>query len=219
MSSTSVDCAHGFGRARPRRVYERPGKRIFDICFVLLALPIALPLLVVLAGLLMLQGGRPFFRQDRVGRNGRVFSMLKLRSMVPDADRMLAAHLDADPAAQREWTEKQKLTHDPRITRLGALLRKSSMDELPQLWNVLTGDMSIVGPRPMMVSQKHLYPGTAYYSVRPGMTGLWQISRRNSSSFAARAHFDAHYCRSMSLGKDLWIILRTAVVVLRGTGC
>lgn len=219
MSTTSVDCSFDYAVPRHRRIYQKAGKRVLDICFVLMALPIVLPVVVVAACLLTLEGGRPFYRQDRIGRNGRVFSMVKLRSMVPHADRMLAAYLEANPEALAEWSEKQKLTNDPRITRLGGLLRKTSLDELPQLWNVLMGDMSIVGPRPMMVSQKHLYPGTAYYSVRPGITGLWQISRRHTSSFAARTHFDAFYCRTISLKKDLQIILRTVTVVLRGTGC
>ncbi|MAC81905.1 MAG: sugar transferase [Rhodobacteraceae bacterium] len=219
MSTTSVDCSFDYARPKHRRVYQRLGKRLLDVCFVLLALPIVLPLVLLAAALLAMESGRPFYRQDRIGRNGRVFSMVKLRSMVPDADKMLAAYLEANPEALKEWSEKQKLTCDPRITRMGGLLRKTSLDELPQLWNVLMGDMSIVGPRPMMVSQKHLYPGTAYYSVRPGITGLWQISRRHTSSFAARTHFDAHYCRTISLKKDLQIILRTVTVVLRGTGC
>ena len=171
-------------------VYAGLGKSVFDILFVILAAPIALPLVAVLALILAVTGGSPFYLQDRVGRGGRTFRMIKLRSMVRKADALLEAHLAANPAARREWDEKQKLTDDPRITAFGRFLRKSSFDELPQLWNVFRGEMSIVGPRPMMTSQQSLYPGRAYYALRPGITGLWQVSDRNRSSFAARASFD-----------------------------
>lgn len=199
--------------------YAGLGKSIFDILFVILAAPIALPLVAVLALILAVTGGSPFYLQDRVGRGGRTFRMIKLRSMVRNADDLLEAHLAANPDARREWDEKQKLTNDPRITLFGRFLRKSSFDELPQLWNVFRGDMSIVGPRPMMTSQRSLYPGRAYYALRPGITGLWQVSDRNESSFAARASFDQTYLKTLSFRGDLSILARTAVVVFRGTGC
>lgn len=202
-----------------RGMYPRIGKRLLDVSFVLLALPFALPLVIIAALLLIIESGHPFYFQDRIGKNGKVFRIMKLRSMVPNADKLLAEYLAGNPEAREEWDKKQKLENDPRITPVGSLLRKTSMDELPQLWNVLRGDMSIVGPRPMMVDQRDLYPGTAYYTVRPGITGLWQVSRRNSTSFAARTHFDAYYCRTVSLTKDIGIIMRTVTVVLRGTGC
>ena len=138
--------------------------------------------------------------------------------MVVDADARLAAHLAADPALRAEWDETQKLKRDPRITAVGRLLRKTSLDELPQLWNVLKGDMSLVGPRPMMPEQRALYPGRAYYQMRPGLTGPWQVSDRNAVSFAGRAEFDADYARRMSLATDLCILFLTVWVVLRGTG-
>ena len=138
--------------------------------------------------------------------------------MVPRADTLLEYHLRKNPEARREWDETQKLKRDPRITRIGCFLRKSSLDELPQLWNVLMGDMSLVGPRPMMVDQEALYPGTAYFELRPGITGLWQISDRNASSFAERAKFDDRYLNSCSLSQDISILLQTTGVVLRGTG-
>jgi lipopolysaccharide/colanic/teichoic acid biosynthesis glycosyltransferase len=138
--------------------------------------------------------------------------------MVPGADALLEYHLRKNPEARREWDETQKLKNDPRITRIGAFLRKSSLDELPQLWNVLRGEMSLVGPRPMMVDQRTLYPGTAYFDLRPGITGLWQISERNETSFAERAVFDNRYLASLSLSLDVSILLRTVSVVLRGTG-
>ncbi len=145
--------------------------------------------------------------------------MWKLRSMVADADSLLEAHLAANPAARAEWDRSQKLRSDPRITVLGRIIRKTSLDELPQLWNVLRADMSLVGPRPMLPEQRILYPGTAYYALRPGITGFWQISVRNESSFAQRAKFDAAYLRQMSLKTDILVMLRTVRVVLCGTGC
>jgi len=203
----------------PRSIYANRLKRVLDICFVLISAPMALVLIAILSLLIMRDGKRPFYTQERVGRNGRVFRMLKLRSMVAHADARLQAHLDACPEARREWEVTQKLRHDPRITRIGRFIRKTSLDELPQLWNVLIGHMSIVGPRPMMPSQRALYPGNAYYAMRPGITGYWQISLRNESSFAERAQFDTDYFRDMSLLTDLRVMLCTVSVVIRGTGC
>jgi lipopolysaccharide/colanic/teichoic acid biosynthesis glycosyltransferase len=179
---------------------------------------VILPLIALLALLISLDGHSPFYRQKRLGRHGRIFTLWKLRSMVAGADARLEAHLTADPVARAEWTLTQKLKEDPRITRIGRFLRKSSADELPQLWNVLRGDMSLVGPRPMMPDQASLYPGTAYYALRPGITGSWQVSARNDSSFADRARFDTDYERRVSAATDLAILLATVRVVLRGTG-
>jgi exopolysaccharide production protein ExoY len=200
------------------RVYARGLKRALDVLLVLIA---ALPVLAVvlpLAALIARDGHNPFYLQERVGRNGRIFRMVKLRSMVPDADAVLEAHLASDPALRAEWDQFQKLRDDPRITAIGQLIRRTSLDELPQLWNVLMGHMSIVGPRPMMCSQRVLYPGTEYYALRPGITGFWQTSVRNESSFRERAAFDRSYFQQLSLGTDLRVIWRTVFVVLRGTG-
>ncbi|MCV2863304.1 sugar transferase [Albidovulum sediminicola] len=180
---------------------------------------VALPLIGLLAVLVALDGHSPFYRSDRVGRNGRTFHMLKLRTMVPGADRMLRDYLAQNEAAQLEWDCKQKLAHDPRITRIGRFLRKSSLDELPQLWNVLIGDMSLVGPRPMLPEQRDLYSGLSYYALRPGVTGLWQVSERNTSEFARRAEIDRLYERDLSLSGDLRILAATVQVVVKGTGC
>jgi lipopolysaccharide/colanic/teichoic acid biosynthesis glycosyltransferase len=130
----------------------------------------------------------------------------------------MEACLAADPLLRQEWNQTQKLKADPRITRVGRLLRKSSLDELPQLWNVLIGDMSLVGPRPMMTSQQALYPGQAYYALRPGLTGYWQISERNESSFADRAGYDDRYERDVSLATDIRVLFATLRAVARGTG-
>jgi exopolysaccharide production protein ExoY len=201
-----------------RRLYRLVVKRALDITLIILALPVALPLVALMALLAALDGASPFYRQERVGRDGRIFQLLKIRTMVPDADAQMAAYLAANPEAKREWDETQKLKHDPRITRVGDMLRKTSLDELPQLWNVLRGDMSIVGPRPMMVDQQPLYPGRAYYRLRPGITGPWQVSDRNNGTFAGRAKFDTAYYRDLSLATDLSILLRTVSVVIRRTG-
>ena len=180
--------------------------------------PFVLPVVLLLGLLISRDGGSAFYCQDRIGRGGKVFRLWKLRSMVMDADRKLEHYLAGNPAARAEWDEHQKLKDDPRITALGRLIRKTSLDELPQLWNVLTGDMSLVGPRPMLPSQARLYPGRAYYRLRPGLTGFWQISDRNHTSFAARAAYDTQYARRLSLLTDLLVLVATVWVVIRGTG-
>jgi lipopolysaccharide/colanic/teichoic acid biosynthesis glycosyltransferase len=198
--------------------YRRFLKRAFDMLAVVLAAPVVLPVVLLFGFLIARDGGPMFYSQDRIGRGGRVFRLWKLRSMVTDAERRLEEHLARDPAARAEWAETQKLKNDPRITPLGRLIRKTSLDELPQLWNVLRGEMSLVGPRPMMPAQTPLYPGRAYYSLRPGLTGFWQISSRNESSFAGRAAYDTEYARRLSLFTDVLVLLATVRVVLRGTG-
>lgn len=217
-SDCTTAVALGAPRLFPVGFYRSFGKSVVDIAFVLLVAPIALPMIAVAVVVLLMQGVQPFYRQARVGRDGRIFQMLKLRTMVPDADRKLAAYLAEHPAARAEWEHKQKLMNDPRVTRLGRLLRKTSMDELPQLWNVLCGDMSIVGPRPMMPEQQSMYPGVAYYRMRPGITGYWQVSDRNRTSFARRADHDTAYFENISFLTDAAVLVRTAVVVVRGTG-
>jgi lipopolysaccharide/colanic/teichoic acid biosynthesis glycosyltransferase len=198
--------------------YTHYGKRLLDITLVLLAAPAVLAVAVVIAVLVSLDGSAPIFRQLRVGRHGRLFRMWKFRSMVPEAGVMLRAHLVKYPAAAAEWHHYQKLKQDPRITRVGAVLRRTSLDELPQLWNVLKGEMGLVGPRPMLPDQQALYPGQAYYSLRPGLTGPWQVSDRNACGFADRAGFDSRYVAEMSLGTDLRLIGATLPVVAKASG-
>ncbi|SHL56074.1 Sugar transferase involved in LPS biosynthesis (colanic, teichoic acid) [Roseovarius marisflavi] len=206
-------------RRHRTRIYTGFFKRLMDIVIVIIAaLPVA-AVVAVLAALVALDGKSPFFAQNRVGRNGVTFRMWKLRSMVNDAEAQLETYLNANPEHRREWDEHQKLRHDPRITPIGRIIRKTSLDELPQLFNVLKGDMSIVGPRPMMPSQRAMYPGLAYFAMRPGITGFWQISVRNESSFAERVEFDNSYFKEMSFVTDVSVILRTFRVVLCGTGC
>ncbi|SET20850.1 sugar transferase [Paracoccus homiensis] len=194
-------------------------KRPLDLFLILLATPVIVPLIFLLALLVKRDGGNAFYSQERVGRNGKIYRIWKLRSMVSDADEVLPAYLAENPNAQAEWEENQKLRHDPRITRLGHVLRRCSLDELPQLWNVVRGDMSLIGPRPMMPSQQIYYTGDAYYDLRPGITGYWQVAGRNRTSFSARAMYDDVYDRNLSLGSDIGILWRTVGVVLRATGC
>jgi exopolysaccharide production protein ExoY len=202
----------------PVGLYKRSFKRVLDCIFVLLAAPIILPVVLLLGVLVRRDGGPAFYSQERIGLNGRIFRIWKLRSMCVGADQLLEAHLAADPVARVEWETTQKLKDDPRITRIGRMIRRNSLDELPQLWNVLKGDMSLVGPRPMMPDQAPLYPGVAYYGLRPGVTGFWQISRRNGTTFAGRAAYDTRYARRLSLGTDLKVLFATVWVVLIGTG-
>ncbi len=203
---------------RQRGVYRDGVKRGLDLLGVaVLALP-ALAILALVMPLIALDGHSPIYRQERIGRGGRIFRLWKLRSMVWDADARLEAHLAANPRARAEWNHHQKLRDDPRITWIGRFIRRASIDELPQLLNVLSGDMSLVGPRPMMPSQRDIYPGHAYYELRPGITGAWQVSERHESSFSERAWHDTGYYRDLSLGTDLAILLRTVGVVLRSTG-
>lgn len=199
-------------------LYRRFGKRALDLALVLAFAPIVIFVVAILAMMVALDGSNPFYSQSRVGRNGRLFRIWKLRTMVVDADEQLKTLLASDPQAALEWEATQKLRVDPRITRAGHFLRRASLDELPQLYNVLVGDMSLVGPRPMMPEQRSLYPGREYYRLAPGLTGLWQVSERNSSTFEARASYDAAYERGLSFALDVQTLGRTVGVVLKQTG-
>ncbi|WP_425041428.1 sugar transferase [Primorskyibacter sp. S187A] len=217
MAQPALPAEHG-DRTSGSAFYRRFGKRALDVTLVLISAPIVVPVILMLAFCVALGGGKPFYTQERVGRNGRIYRMWKLRSMVVDAENQLAAYLAENPQAKAEWAATQKLKDDPRITRFGRILRRTSLDELPQLLNVITGEMSLVGPRPMMPEQRAIYPGTDYYALRPGITGPWQVSSRNNTTFAGRARYDALYRRETSLKTDLRLILMTLRVVVRATG-
>lgn len=195
-------------------------KRTIDLTLVLISMPFVLPMVLVLALLVaILTGGRPFYSQLRVGKEAKAFRMWKLRTMVKDADALLIKHLQDNPEARAEWNSTQKLRNDPRITRIGRVLRKTSLDELPQLFNVLNGTMSLVGPRPMMVGQEDHYSGQAYYRMRPGLTGTWQVSGdRSNSEFAVRVLYDNTYEQNLSLKTDVNVLVQTVGVVLRASG-
>ena len=204
----------------PRRpgVYRNAMKRLIDVLVVCASSVVVVPAIAVMAFLVSREGHSPFYFGQRVGRNGRIFWMVKLRTMVPNAERFLEAYLAENPEARAEWEATQKLKCDPRITRFGRFLRRTSLDELLQLWNVLKGDMSLVGPRPMMPEQRILYHGTAYYALRPGITGSWQVSVRNDSEFSERARFDREYDFRLSLIEDIRLLAKTFLVVVRATG-
>lgn len=195
-------------------------KRALDVLAVLVSAPIVLPLLLAFGVLIARDGGPVFYSQNRIGRGGKTFRIWKLRSMVVDADAALEDHLAADPAARAEWDEHQKLRNDPRITSAGRLIRKTSLDELPQLWNVLTGDMSLVGPRPVIHAELVHYEANLrwYLSARPGLTGSWQVSGRNDVGYSERVALDVEYVRNLSLRRDALILLRTPIAMLTGRG-
>jgi undecaprenyl-phosphate galactose phosphotransferase len=195
-------------------------KRACEIVLALGMLVALLPLFLIFALIIRVDGGPVFYGQVRVGKGGRPFRCLKFRSMVHHADKVLADLLERDPAAAEEWARDFKLKNDPRITKLGRFLRSSSLDELPQLLNVLRGEMSFVGPRPIVEAEIERYREDIdlYYLVRPGITGLWQISGRNNVTYDERVAFDARYVLNWSLTFDLLILLKTLPAVLKKSG-
>ncbi len=205
-----------------RNFYVSVGKRILDIIAVLAAIPIILPVVLITWSAAYFSGGHGFYGQNRVGRHGRIFRCWKIRTMAIESDNILSELLQSNPDAAREWQKSQKLQNDPRITRFGHFLRASSIDELPQIWNILMGDMSLIGPRPFTVNQKCLYdassPRKSYYDLRPGLSGLWQVYSRNDGEFSDRVSSDEEYADNISLVYDVKIALRTIGVVLRATG-
>ena len=199
---------------------QRFVKRTFDIIASSVALLLISPLMLIAAVLVKMDGGPIFFGHKRIGYNGKDFSCLKFRSMVPNGDEVLRKHLEKNPAAQDEWQREWKLRKDPRVTRIGKFMRKTSLDELPQLLNVLRGEMSLVGPRPIVVAEADKYHSDiAYYCrVRPGITGVWQVSGRNKVSYAKRVQMDVWYVRNWSLWHDIAILFKTFPVLVRRSG-
>ena len=182
---------------------------------------VAVPLIVAIAGLIKLTSPGPaFFGQRRYGRKGEPFMAWKFRSMATDASQALEQCLAADPALREEWRKTHKLRNDPRVTRIGRFLRRTSLDELPQLWNILRGQMSFVGPRPIVAEEIARYGGSysVYKKVTPGLTGLWQVSGRNNTSYEQRVDLDLYYVRNWSLWLDLHVLARTVKVVVLGDG-
>jgi Undecaprenyl-phosphate galactose phosphotransferase WbaP len=192
-------------------------KRGVDLLLCLLAAPAVLLLTAVIALFIRLDSPGPvFYGHRRIGRDGRPFRVFKFRSMAADADRLLASHLAENPTARDEWDRTHKLTHDPRVTRAGEFLRKTSLDELPQLWNVLRGEMSLVGPRPIVDAEAPKYGASIdlYKSVYGGITGLWQVSGRNDTTYEERVNLDSFYARNWSVWLDFCILFRTIGAVL-----
>ena len=196
-------------------------KRIFDVIIACITLIVFLPLFAFVVLLLKLTDPNPvIFRHIRVGQGGRRFACFKFRSMVLDSDKVLKALLESDPAARKEWDRTQKLANDPRITPVGKFLRQSSLDELPQLINVIRGDMSLVGPRPIVPSELTRYGDklSLYLQARPGITGIWQVSGRNDCGYDRRIEMDANYVRNWRFSTDFVILLRTLGAVLAQRG-
>jgi len=205
----------------PRASLERKLKRGFDLAFATLMIALLLPLMMVIGLLIWLGSDRPIlYRQQRVGMGGKPFQCLKFRTMAPDADLLLNNLLERSPEAKKQWEQSFKLKNDPRITPIGSILRKTSLDELPQLFNILAGEMSLVGPRPIVADELPRYESVLplYLSVRPGLTGLWQVRGRSDCSYSERVAFDEEYVRTWSFRNDIVIIVRTIGVVLSGRG-
>ncbi|MFG6617741.1 MULTISPECIES: sugar transferase [unclassified Sulfitobacter] len=212
--------ARSFPSGRSGTGYARWGKRAFDIALAVILLPVLLPVILALAGVVALDGGAPFFGHRRVGKGGRGFHCWKIRTMVADAQEHLAQYLDENPVAAEEWALKHKLDHDPRITKLGRFLRRSSLDELPQIFNVLRGEMSFVGPRPVEREELRRYGLSAgiYKSLRPGITGKWQVSGRSNVAYDKRVALDVAYAKKMSWLGDIVILFKTLTTVAVRSG-
>ena len=199
----------------------KAGKRALDLIVSIVLMILLMPLLILIAtSIKVSEGGPVFFTQMRIGKNGSRFRCVKFKTMVADAEQVLDAYLEQCSEARIEWMETQKLRNDPRVTPLGQFLRKSSLDELPQLFNVALGDMSLVGPRPIIEAEIPRYGDDifAYISVRPGITGLWQVSGRSNCTYVERVKLDARYVSEWRLQNDILILLRTVPALLRRVG-
>jgi exopolysaccharide production protein ExoY len=195
-------------------------KRVLDVIGAVILGLVFSPLMLVIVLLMRKADGSVIYRHRRVGRRGQMFSCLKFRTMVPNADQVLRDLLENNPELQAEWVRDHKLRHDPRVTRLGRFLRRTSLDELPQLLNVLRGEMSLVGPRPVIREELLRYGrnvGT-YLAAKPGITGLWQVTGRNNTDYRRRVVLDTYYVRNQTLLLDLYILAKTTGVVLGGNG-
>jgi exopolysaccharide production protein ExoY len=203
--------------SRKYRLY----KRWMDVSLVLATSPLLLAMCTVIAVAVRVSSKGPiFYKHKRIGLHGSTFTIYKFRTMQVDADQILLHHLLANPAAQREWMLTQKLCDDPRLTPCGRFLRTASLDEFPQIWNVLRGDMSLVGPRPIILAEKERYGERFFFykAVVPGLTGLWQVSGRCNVSYSVRIRLDEQYVREWSIYQDLRILLKTPLTVWRGEG-
>ena len=201
--------------------WERFLKRSIDLFLAIFGGIVISPFLLLIASLIRLDSpGRIIYKHERIGRDGRTFKTCKFRTMVSNADQVLPEHLTLHPDLKAEWEANRKLKNDPRITRIGKLLRTFSLDELPQIWNVLKGEMSIVGPRPIVDEETDRYSQTfaLYKLVRPGMTGLWQVSGRSNRGYRERVRYDEYYIRNWSIWLDIYIMLRTVWVLLSHHG-
>lgn len=196
-------------------------KRCFDIFGASIGIIVLSPLMLLLSGLIKLSdGGSVFYGHRRIGRNGSTFNCLKFRTMAANSDELLANYLSANEFARIEWNQDRKLKNDPRVTSIGVVLRSLSLDEIPQLFNILLGEMSLVGPRPVVSDELEMYGAAAQYylSTRPGLTGLWQVSGRNDVSYGRRVELDQIYVKNWSFQSDVWIIIKTIPAVCLAKG-
>ncbi len=206
----------------PARIRHIPIKRIFDILFSSFALVVLSPIFLLIAGLISITSpGKVVYGHVRIGRGGRPFKCYKFRSMYTDADKRLLEILINCPEKKAEWERTFKLKDDPRVTPIGKFLRKTSLDELPQFWNVLLGDLSVVGPRPVVAQELAFHfreKSEKILMIRPGMTGLWQVSGRNDTSYEERIRLDEEYIDSRSFWKDLKLIFKTVICLFSRKG-
>jgi lipopolysaccharide/colanic/teichoic acid biosynthesis glycosyltransferase len=210
----------GSRRAVRTAVLGHAVKRVFDIVAALSAIVVLSPLLIALAVLVRRDGGPALYGHTRIGRHGKKFRCMKFRSMVVNSEQVLKDLLARDPEARAEWEREFKLKNDVRVTRIGHFLRRSSLDELPQIWNVLRGEMSFVGPRPIIDQELERYGEASkyYLMATPGITGLWQVSGRNDVDYATRVSLDVSYVENWTFRKDIGILFKTFFVVIRGNG-
>jgi len=203
-----------------RRALNAAVKRLLDLLGALVLAIVFSPLMLAIVLLVRGSGGSVIYKHRRVGRDGKMFECLKFRTMVPNADQVLRSLLEQDPVMKAEWVRDHKLRKDPRVTRLGHFLRRTSLDELPQIWNVVRGEMSLVGPRPVIREELLRYGRNvgAYLAAKPGITGLWQVTGRNDTDYRRRVVLDTYYVRNQSFLLDMYILLKTTGVVLAGNG-
>ncbi len=205
----------------PSKCLRYRSKRLMDVGLILLSLPITLPVLGLLSLIVLLTSRGPiFYSHRRIGHNGAFFSMWKFRTMCENSAEVLEEYLSRHPMARSEWSKTHKLRYDPRVTAVGRFLRRYSLDELPQLWNVMAGTMTLVGPRPIVAAEVEKYgEGFRYYRrVKPGLTGLWQVSGRSQLTYPERVEIDCHYVESWTLRRDFVILLRTFLSVVNQDG-
>ena len=227
VSSLGVDARDLGGilgvRISHRLLYRTPQlvKRAFDLAAATAGSVALAPLIAAIwAAVRLTSAGPGFYAHRRLGQRGEIFTAWKFRTMYRDADEVLRRHLERNPERQEQWERDCKLKDDPRVTWIGRLLRRTSMDELPQFWNVIRGDMSLVGPRPIVSAEVDKYGSrySLYQKVRPGLTGMWQVSGRNNTSYEERVQFDEYYVRNWSIWLDLYILSRTVRAVVTGEG-
>jgi len=219
--SAWADSVRRFAGLSAARTSLKAGvKRLLDVTGSIVLTLVFSPLILAILVLMRRSGGGVIYKHRRVGRDGKMFECLKFRTMVPNADQVLRDLLERDPALKAEWLRDHKLRNDPRITRLGRFLRRTSLDELPQIWNVLRGEMSLVGPRPVIREELLRYGRNvgAYLAAKPGITGLWQVTGRNNIDYRRRVVLDTYYVRNQNLFLDLYILFKTTGVVLGGSG-